>query len=62
MLEHFLTLFLRFIFKTQNFILLFLVLNKRLDDRVDKMIEQGLVAELLEFHKNFNESRIKEGK
>lgn len=38
------------------------VLNKRLDDRVDKMIEQGLISELLEFHKNFNESRIREGK
>eukprot|EP00106_Octopus_bimaculoides_P004724 XP_014772166.1 PREDICTED: tRNA dimethylallyltransferase, mitochondrial-like [Octopus bimaculoides] len=37
------------------------VLNKRLDKRVDDMLQRGLVNELLDFHKQYNESRIKEG-
>ncbi|GFY79698.1 tRNA dimethylallyltransferase [Trichonephila inaurata madagascariensis] len=34
------------------------VLGPRLDDRVDEMIERGLIEELLDFHKNYNKSRI----
>ncbi|GFR00958.1 tRNA dimethylallyltransferase [Trichonephila clavata] len=34
------------------------VLVPRLDDRVDEMIERGLIEELLDFHKNYNKSRI----
>ncbi|CAI9727888.1 tRNA dimethylallyltransferase-like isoform X1 [Octopus vulgaris] len=37
------------------------VLNERLDKRVDDMLQRGLVSELLDFHKQYNESRIKEG-
>ncbi|ERL84601.1 hypothetical protein D910_02029 [Dendroctonus ponderosae] len=37
------------------------VLNKRLDDRVDKMIEEGLLEELLHFHKVYNQQRLLEG-
>lgn len=33
-------------------------LDQRLDARVDQMIEQGLVSELLDFHKRYNEKRI----
>ncbi|GAB1603521.1 hypothetical protein Ahia01_000633400 [Argonauta hians] len=36
------------------------VLNKRLDDRVDGMLARGLVKEMLDFHKQYNESRFKE--
>ncbi|XP_030753779.1 tRNA dimethylallyltransferase isoform X2 [Sitophilus oryzae] len=35
------------------------ILNKRLDDRVDNMIQEGLLDELLAFHKSYNEQRIK---
>ncbi|XP_056641723.1 tRNA dimethylallyltransferase [Diorhabda sublineata] len=34
------------------------ILDKRLDDRVDDMLKQGLVNELLEFHKIYNEKRL----
>ncbi|XP_055949856.1 tRNA dimethylallyltransferase-like [Argiope bruennichi] len=34
------------------------VLNQRLDDRVDEMLERGLISELLNFHKDYNEKRI----
>ncbi|XP_031549612.1 tRNA dimethylallyltransferase-like [Actinia tenebrosa] len=34
------------------------VLNDRLDKRVDKMIENGLVKELLDFHQAYNKERI----
>ncbi|KAK5640439.1 hypothetical protein RI129_011250 [Pyrocoelia pectoralis] len=33
-------------------------LDHRLDTRVDQMIEQGLVNELLDFHKRYNEKRM----
>ncbi|KAL0107320.1 hypothetical protein PUN28_015696 [Cardiocondyla obscurior] len=35
------------------------VLDKRLNDRVDGMMESGLVQELLDFHRVYNEQRIK---
>ena len=39
------------------------VLNKRLDDRVDKMVESGMLDEMLQFHDKFNKDRIeKKGK
>ncbi|XP_023013035.2 tRNA dimethylallyltransferase isoform X1 [Leptinotarsa decemlineata] len=34
------------------------ILHKRLDDRVDSMLEQGLLEELLNFHKLYNQERI----
>ncbi|CAG2169710.1 unnamed protein product [Oppiella nova] len=34
------------------------VLNQRLDQRVDEMMERGLVGELLDFHYNYNKQRI----
>ncbi|XP_054710203.1 tRNA dimethylallyltransferase-like [Uloborus diversus] len=34
------------------------VLEKRLDERVDEMLEKGLIDELLEFHKQYNESKL----
>jgi tRNA dimethylallyltransferase len=34
------------------------VLNDRLDKRVDKMIENGLVKELLDFHRTYNKQRV----
>ncbi|GFT78741.1 tRNA dimethylallyltransferase [Nephila pilipes] len=34
------------------------VLGPRLDDRIDEMIERGLITELLDFHNNYNQSRI----
>lgn len=36
------------------------VLNQRLDERVDEMIDRGLLNELLDFHKMYNEKRILE--
>ncbi|XP_050303404.1 tRNA dimethylallyltransferase [Anthonomus grandis grandis] len=36
------------------------VLDKRLDDRVAKMLEEGLLDELLRFHKLYNEERFKD--
>ncbi|GFY27233.1 tRNA dimethylallyltransferase [Trichonephila clavipes] len=47
----------------QNAVMLWLqcdkeVLGPRLDDRVDEMIERGLIEELLDFHKNYNKRRI----
>lgn len=35
-----------------------IVLKKRLDDRVDEMLQRGLIKELLDFHKSYNEKRI----
>ncbi|XP_063243063.1 tRNA dimethylallyltransferase-like [Bacillus rossius redtenbacheri] len=37
------------------------VLDKRLDARVDTMLEQGLVKELLEFHRQYNQERMASG-
>ncbi|XP_018569009.1 tRNA dimethylallyltransferase [Anoplophora glabripennis] len=34
------------------------ILDKRLDERVDNMLEQGLLQELIAFHKLYNEKRI----
>ncbi|XP_046467014.1 tRNA dimethylallyltransferase isoform X1 [Neodiprion pinetum] len=39
---------------------LYAVLDKRLDHRVDSMLKAGLVEELLDFHRRYNEGRIKE--
>ena len=39
---------------------LFAVLNKRLDDRVDSMIEQGLIDEMTKFHENYNMTRLEQ--
>jgi len=38
------------------------VLDKRLDERVEKMIDQGLLEELLNFHKLYNKERIKDNR
>lgn len=38
------------------------VLDKRLDARVDTMVEQGLVEELTDFHVQYNEDRLKQGR
>ena len=42
--------------------LLLVVLDKRLDARVDTMLEQGLVAELTDFHRQYNEDGTKQGR
>lgn len=44
-----------------SFLQIFLqkVLDNRLDDRVDSMVEIGLLQELLDFHRRYNEQRIK---
>ncbi|KAJ9587240.1 hypothetical protein L9F63_019219, partial [Diploptera punctata] len=34
------------------------VLDRRLDSRVDTMLEQGLVQELLDFHSHYNKQRL----
>jgi tRNA dimethylallyltransferase len=34
------------------------VLDERLDLRVDAMLEQGLVQELLDFHRHYNKERL----
>lgn len=34
------------------------ILDERLNQRVDKMVEEGLVNELLEFHKQYNKNRL----
>jgi tRNA dimethylallyltransferase len=34
------------------------VLDERLDLRVDTMLEQGLVQELLDFHRRYNKERL----
>jgi tRNA dimethylallyltransferase len=34
------------------------VLDKRLDLRVDAMLEQGLLPELLDFHRLYNKQRL----
>ncbi len=36
------------------------VLNDRINRRVDKMIEAGLIAELTDFHHKYNEMRVRE--
>jgi tRNA dimethylallyltransferase len=35
------------------------VLDDRLDSRVDSMLQNGLMQELLDFHQRYNEQRIK---
>lgn len=35
------------------------MLRDRLYERVDKMLENGLVQELLDFHEEYNKSRLK---
>ena len=37
------------------------VLDPRLDARVDAMLEQGLVAELTDFHRQYNTHRLQHG-
>lgn len=37
-------------------------LNARNDKRVDEMIEQGLIAELTQFHHEYSEARLKGNK
>ncbi|XP_066152413.1 tRNA dimethylallyltransferase isoform X2 [Euwallacea fornicatus] len=37
-------------------------LDQRLDSRVDNMIQEGLIDELLHFHKEYNEKRLIDGK
>jgi len=37
------------------------ILNKRLDDRVDEMLRQGLLKELTDFHTNYASSRVSSG-
>lgn len=36
--------------------------DQRLNSRVDAMIEEGLIQELLDFHDKHNKQRIKDGK
>ncbi|XP_047993802.1 tRNA dimethylallyltransferase [Leguminivora glycinivorella] len=36
--------------------------DERLDKRVDDMLEQGLIVELLDFHQRHNKQRLKDGK
>ncbi|KAL4706215.1 hypothetical protein ACJJTC_018399 [Scirpophaga incertulas] len=36
--------------------------DKRLDSRVDKMLEEGLIQELLDFHERHNKQRIQDGR
>ncbi|XP_060802548.1 tRNA dimethylallyltransferase isoform X2 [Amyelois transitella] len=36
--------------------------DQRLDNRVDQMLEEGLIRELLDFHDSHNKHRIKDGK
>ncbi|GIX73884.1 tRNA dimethylallyltransferase, partial [Caerostris extrusa] len=43
--------------KEGNYLAL-IFLKQRLDDRVDEMLERGLISELLDFHKSYNEGRI----
>lgn len=38
------------------------ILNKILDERVDQMIERGLLVELESFHEDYNRQRLKEGR
>lgn len=37
-------------------------LDKRLDKRVDEMLSLGLIEELQEFHKRFNEKKIQDNR
>lgn len=41
---------------------LFTVMDERINKRADKMIEEGLVEELLDFHQQYNVSRMKENR
>lgn len=36
--------------------------DERLDSRVDSMLEEGLIDELLDFHARHNQNRIQDGK
>jgi tRNA dimethylallyltransferase len=38
------------------------VLDKVMDERVDKMLDRGLLAELEQFHENYNQQRLIDGK
>ena len=38
------------------------VLDRRLDDRVDDMIQRGLLAELSDFHRDYNVQRLQHNK
>lgn len=38
------------------------VLDKRLDNRVDQMLELGLLKELKQFHKDYNDRRLRENR
>ena len=37
------------------------VLNARIDARVDDMVKAGLVEEMLEFHRLYNEQQLRDG-
>uniref|UniRef100_A0A6G1SBQ9 tRNA dimethylallyltransferase, mitochondrial n=1 Tax=Aceria tosichella TaxID=561515 RepID=A0A6G1SBQ9_9ACAR len=38
------------------------ILDKVMDERVDKMLDRGLLAELEDFHENYNKQRLTDGK
>jgi len=38
-----------------------LVLDARIDARVDEMVQAGLVEEMLDFHQQYNERQLREG-
>jgi len=39
----------------------FVVLDERIDSRVDEMLEAGLIDELLQFHRQYNEQQLHDG-
>jgi len=37
------------------------VLDERIDARVDEMVQAGLVEEMLDFHRQYNEQQLRDG-
>jgi len=37
------------------------VLDARIDTRVDEMVQAGLVEEMLDFHQQYNEQQLRDG-
>ena len=37
------------------------MLDERIDARVDEMVQAGLVEEMLDFHRQYNEQQLRDG-
>jgi len=50
-----------FVLLLDGFNIFFVVLDRRIDSRVDEMLQAGLVEELLQFRRQYNKQQLCDG-